>query len=278
MSDKGFIKMDRGLRDWQWYSKRNMVAIWIELLLTAAFSDYYRDGILVKRGQVITGRKKLSEKLNISEQEIRSCLDRLKSTNEITIKTTNKYSVITIVKYDEYQGKPEWTNQQINQENNQQVTNKQPASSQQITTIKECKEEKEFKSINTLAQSDLKNPSTPEAEPVITLTLQDNSEYAVVENQLKEWQELYPSIDVMQELRKMKGWLNANPTKRKTKRGIKKFINSWLARAFDRAPKGTKKELPKWFNDQDIVQMGDENVDDDELMKQLRALRGEKKA
>ncbi len=132
--------------------------------------------------------------------------------------------------------------------------------------------------INTFAQSDLENPSTPEEEPVITLTLQDNSEYAVVENQLKEWQELYPSIDVMQELRKMKGWLNANPTKRKTKRGIKKFINSWLARAFDRAPKGTKKELPKWFNDQDIVQMGDETVDDDELMKQLRALRGEKKA
>lgn len=145
MSDSGFIKVARGLRDWQWYSKRNMVAIWIELLLTAAFSDYYQDGILVKRGQVITGRKKLAEKLNISEQEIRSCLDRLKSTNEITIKTTNKYSVITIVKYDEYQGKPEWINQQINQENNQQATNKQPANNQQITTIKEEQEDKECK-------------------------------------------------------------------------------------------------------------------------------------
>lgn len=56
--------------------------------------------------------------------------------------------------------------------------------------------------INTFAQSDLENPSTPEAKPIITLTLQDNSEYAVVEDQLNEWQELYPSVDVMQELRK----------------------------------------------------------------------------
>ena len=65
MSDKGFIKVERSLRDWQWYGKKNMVALWMELLLTAAFSDYYRDGILVKRGQVITGRKKLAERLKI---------------------------------------------------------------------------------------------------------------------------------------------------------------------------------------------------------------------
>jgi len=122
-----------------------MVAMLVELLLTAAFSDYYQDGMLVKRGQVITGRKKLAKKLGLSEQEVRSCLDRLKSTNEITIKTTNKYSVITIVKYDEYQDKPEWTNQQINQENNQQTTNKQPTNNQQTTTIKEDKEYQESK-------------------------------------------------------------------------------------------------------------------------------------
>lgn len=235
MSDKGFIKMDRGLRDWQWYSKRNMVAIWVELLLTAAFSDYYQDGILVKRGQVITGRKKLAEKLNLSEQEIRSCIDRLKSTNEITIKSTNKYSVITIVKYDEYQGKLECTNQQINQENNQPATNKQPANNQQITTIKEdkeCKENKEFKNINTFAQSNSENSSLQAKEtPIITLTLNDNSEYEVVEYQAQQWKELYPDVDIMQELRNMKGWSIANPNKRKTRRGICKFINTWLTKA-----------------------------------------------
>lgn len=74
----------------------------------------------------------------------------------------------------------------------------------------------------------------------------------------------------------MKGWLNANPARRKTKRGAKRFINSWLARAFDRAPKGTKKELPQWFSDQDIVQIDDAMIDDDELMKQLQSLGRER--
>lgn len=105
---------------------------------------------------------------------------------------------------------------------------------------KEIKE----KETKTFAQSDFKNPSMPNAEPVITLTLQDNSNYAVVEDQLKEWQELYPSIDVMQELRKMKGWLNANPTKRKTKKGIKRFINSWLSRSVDKANQNRNEVLP----------------------------------
>lgn len=102
----------------------------------------------------------------------------------------------------------------------------------------EYEDENKNKNIKHIAQSDLKNPSTLETKPIITLTLHDNSEYAVVEYQLKEWQELYPDVDIMQELRNMKGWLNANPTKRKTRRGICKFINSWLTRE-------QKKEMEK---------------------------------
>ena len=41
-------------------------------------------------------------------------------------------------------------------------------------------------------------------------------------------------VDIMQELRNMKGWCNSNPTKRKTKRGILRFINGWLSREQDK--------------------------------------------
>ena len=51
---------------------------------------------------------------------------------------------------------------------------------------------------------------------------------------VSEFKELYPSVDVEQELRKMKGWCNTNPTKRKTKRGILRFVNSWLAKEQDK--------------------------------------------
>lgn len=66
--------------------------------------------------------------------------------------------------------------------------------------------------------------------PVITLTLNDKSEYPISEEQAEEWAGLYPAVDVIQQLRSMKGWLDANPTKRKTKAGIKRFINGWLSK------------------------------------------------
>lgn len=79
-------------------------------------------------------------------------------------------------------------------------------------------------------QSDLQNHSVL---PVIELILNDKSLYPITQSNIDEWAELYPAVDIIQELKKMKGWCNSNPTKRKTKRGILRFINSWLARKQD---------------------------------------------
>lgn len=68
------------------------------------------------------------------------------------------------------------------------------------------------------------------SEPVISLVLKTGEEYLVRQAQVEQWKELYPSVDVVQELRLMKGWTDANPQKRKTKSGIVKFITGWLAR------------------------------------------------
>ena len=130
----GYIALHRSLKDWQWYGVPNMVAVWVELLLSASFTDNFYDGKMIKKGQVIFGRKKFSEKLGLSEQVIRTCINRLKSTNEITIETTNKYSIVTIVKWDLYQVTGFEINQQNNQDINQRVTSQQPTSNQQVTT------------------------------------------------------------------------------------------------------------------------------------------------
>ena len=71
-------------------------------------------------------------------------------------------------------------------------------------------------------------------EAVISLLLNDKSLYPITSQQVNHWKELYPSVDIMQELRKMVGWIEANPKKRKTKNGISKFINSWLSKAQDK--------------------------------------------
>ena len=72
-------------------------------------------------------------------------------------------------------------------------------------------------------------PKKPDSPVVITILLNDGTEYPVRQDDVDAWKELYQAVDVLQELRKMKGWSEANPKKRKTKNGIKRFINSWLA-------------------------------------------------
>lgn len=69
---------------------------------------------------------------------------------------------------------------------------------------------------------------------VIELPLNDKSLYSITQTDINEWQELYPNVNILQELRKMKGWCDSNPAKRKTSRGIKRFITSWLAREQDK--------------------------------------------
>lgn len=88
------------------------------------------------------------------------------------------------------------------------------------------------------AQSDkITHEPTPIEPSIITITLNDKSEYPIYQSMIDEWNELYPNVDVLQELRKMKGWSNANPAKRKTKKGIQRFINAWLAREQDKPRK-----------------------------------------
>ena len=77
-------------------------------------------------------------------------------------------------------------------------------------------------------------PQSASVPPVVELPLNDGSQYGVTEEQVKEWASLYPAVDVMQQLRNMKGWLLANPKKRKTKAGVLRFVTAWLTREQDK--------------------------------------------
>jgi len=89
--------------------------------------------------------------------------------------------------------------------------------------------------INNIYCTELESSSSmPTKKAAITLTLNDKSEYPLFDKDIAAWKELYPNVDILQELRKMKGWLNSNPTRRKTKKGILKFVNAWLAKEQDK--------------------------------------------
>lgn len=92
------------------------------------------------------------------------------------------------------------------------------------------------------ASSSLSCPELVEttSEPaLITLPLNDGSEWPVTTEMVTEWSSLYPAVDVMQELRNMRGWCLAKPKNRKTPRGVRAFITTWLSKEQDRGPKPT---------------------------------------
>lgn len=77
-------------------------------------------------------------------------------------------------------------------------------------------------------------PAEPESPTVIELPLNTGKQYQVTQAFVDEMASLYPAVDVNQELRTMRGWLLTNQAKRKTSKGIGRFINSWLSRCQDK--------------------------------------------
>lgn len=121
-NSKSWVKIYRKFLEWEWYDDINTKILFLHLLLKANYKDKQWRGITIKRGQVLTGRLKLSKELGISEQMIRTSLAKLKSTNEITNETTSQYTIITIKNYNKYQ------------ETTSEATNEQPTSNQRATT------------------------------------------------------------------------------------------------------------------------------------------------
>lgn len=74
----------------------------------------------------------------------------------------------------------------------------------------------------------------PPAPAVVLLPLNDGSEYPITQEQVSEFIALYPAVDVEQQFRAMRAWCVSNPAKRKTRNGIMRFANSWLAKEQDK--------------------------------------------
>ncbi len=112
--------------------------------------------------------------------------------------------------------------------------------------------------------------STP---PIASIVLNDKTFFDVTQDDYDRWCELYPDVNVMQELRKMVGWCESNPKKRKTRSGIRNFINTWLSKEQDKGGKnGVRQKQPQTIRHEDaptdferdaIRRMMEKTFDDD---------------
>ena len=140
----GYIKLWRKVLDGDMLKNHKLFIFWAWCLLKASYKQYkitvgFQE-IELLPGQFIFGLKAASRETQLSIQNIRYCLRSLQGTQNLTIKTTNKFSILTIANWDLYQG----NGIEINNQNNKQVTNKRQTSNNKQER-KESKEE-EYKS------------------------------------------------------------------------------------------------------------------------------------
>lgn len=150
----GWVKLFRSLPEWEWWGDKNTVIMFIYLLVTANYEDKKWRGEIIPKGSLITGRKQLADGARLTEREARTALEHLEKTQNVTIRTTSKFSVITICNYDVYQSTQNDYRPTERPTNDQVATNKRPTNDQQTTTTKEYIEYKESKeSKNNISSS-----------------------------------------------------------------------------------------------------------------------------
>ena len=101
----GWIKLYRNITDWEWYNHTPTKVLYLHLLIKATSKSRYVYNQTIQQGQYITTIKKLSTELNLTTKQVRTALDNLQKSNNINIKTSNKYTLITIIGYDKWQTK-----------------------------------------------------------------------------------------------------------------------------------------------------------------------------
>ena len=116
----GYIKLHRDIMSWEWYKDIPVRILFEHCLLKANHEPKRWQGQIVEAGQFITSRENLAFETGLTEMQVRIAIKKLNSTSEITSKTTNRYTMITINNWNLYQ--------QNNQQINQQISNKYPTN------------------------------------------------------------------------------------------------------------------------------------------------------
>ena len=96
----GFIKLSDDLPNWAWYGDNNTLSVYIRLLIGAVWRETEYQNTTLQRGQIATTLPKIAKENGITERQARTILDRLKATSRVSVKTTSKFSIITLNNYD----------------------------------------------------------------------------------------------------------------------------------------------------------------------------------
>jgi hypothetical protein len=137
--DRGYVKLWRKTLDSGWLKNHKLWVFWSYCLMKASYKEREilvgNQKIKLLPGQFIFGRKSASKDCGMTERQIRTSVHYLERLQNVTIKTTNKFSIISIINWVTYQNEDIKNDQQ----NDQQHANKLPTNCQQHATNKNSK-------------------------------------------------------------------------------------------------------------------------------------------
>lgn len=274
---QGFIKIDRQILEWRYHDCYYAFTIWMHILLLANWTDGYFKGNQIKRGELVTSINNLMLVTGIkSDNTIRKWLKVFESEDMIILKTTNKYTHINIVNYDKFQDVGE-TLAELNAQQTADQTAYQSAqrSADNIRIIRNIRSKED---INTTCPEQTSFASEPDTG-LPPLILKDGSRFHISQTHLNEFVDAYPGVDVRDQIMKMSQWLKVNPTKRKTKNGIMRFINSWIARSeretINASQSSTKISMPEYIRQQEAGTLPEGTPASKELIERMQKLQKE---
>ena len=136
-TDKGFVKLQRNMLEWEWYQDNHTMRLMLHILLKVNYTSKKWQGITINPGEMITSINNLSKELCLSENIIRTALKKLKKTGYIITQSTNKFTKIKLLKSTIYNDS-DFTN---NEPKNYPSVNESLSNDKPITTTNKVKKE-----------------------------------------------------------------------------------------------------------------------------------------
>lgn len=197
-------------------------------------------------------------KSGITEKVIENCLNKLSSVGLVKVYMYDFKPYLQLVTWGKYQQTRAKESKFPEPPKNDNFNAHDNTCNQMISDDIKCKQMSSYSnaifdksnSIYDYCAEPQKNAPSAQQDIAISMPLSGKTgEFYVTKELVEQWAELYPAVDILQTLRDMKGWLLANPTKRKTKNGILRFINNWLAKEQNKGGNRSNSKFPQQRED-----------------------------
>lgn len=269
----------------------SIIVIWFKLLCLAGKQN--NSGVFL-----------MNDKIPYTDKMLATIFRRKESTVQLALQTFKDFGMIEIVdgvitipnwekhqKLDQLEMAKEQTRQRVarhrakqkllasgEEENNNVIECNVTGNVTVTSSVTQCNGDRIDKNRidKNRIEDNINNMSSAKAQDEAVIDLPTNRFntiqecYYVTKEFYKTMSELYPNVNVLEELKKMKAWLISNSSKRKTIRGMEKFINSWLSRKQDSSSNNSKPSGIDW-NEWDKKNNSGNNYTEEDLNKLIES-------